>query len=90
MKKITSRLFSTTLVALFMASSMTLAPLATAADGGLKSLRGADVQAAGVIASTRPNNSVLTGFMAISPFSVLLALVRRDRSIVRGAGQTRC
>ncbi len=45
MKKITSRLFSTALMVLFMASSLSVSSMATAADGGLKSLRGAEIQA---------------------------------------------
>jgi nitrate reductase (cytochrome), electron transfer subunit len=45
MKKTTSRFFSGALTALFLASSLTLAVPATAADGGLKSLRGAEIQA---------------------------------------------
>ena len=45
--KTTSRLFSTALCALLMASSLVVTPLAKAADTtGLKSLRGAEIQAA--------------------------------------------
>lgn len=44
--KTTSRLFSAALCALLMASSLVISPVANAADAGLKSLRGADIQAA--------------------------------------------
>lgn len=44
--KTTSRLFSAALCALLMASSLVVSPAAKAADAGLKSLRGAEIQAA--------------------------------------------
>ncbi|MDD2884638.1 MAG: nitrate reductase cytochrome c-type subunit [Dechloromonas sp.] len=43
--KNTSRLFSTALAAVFLGLSLVLTPVGHAADGGLKSLRGAEIQA---------------------------------------------
>ena len=44
--KNTSRLFSSALAAVILASSLILSPATQAADAGLKTLRGADIQAA--------------------------------------------